>query len=65
MPVNCQPIGTVESGISTTEPHNPGSDLRSLDTSPVLDGNHWVINGHKWFTFNGIDAAGESWDFDN
>jgi acyl-CoA dehydrogenase len=22
----------------------------------VRDGDHWVINGHKWFTSNGIDA---------
>ena len=22
----------------------------------VLDGDQWVINGHKWFTSNGIDA---------
>lgn len=48
--------GTMESGFSMTEPHNPGSDPRSLDTSAVLDGDHWVINGHKWFTSNGIDA---------
>lgn len=48
--------GTMESGFSMTEPHNPGSDPRSLDTSAVLDGDQWVINGHKWFTSNGIDA---------
>ena len=48
--------GTMESGFSMTEPHNPGSDPRSLDTSAVRDGDHWVINGHKWFTSNGIDA---------
>src|SRR3546814_2635327 len=39
-----------------TEPANAGSDPRSLTTSAVLDGDHWVINGHKWFTSNGIDA---------
>ena len=48
--------GTMESGFSMTEPHNPGSDPRSLDTSAVQDGDEWVINGHKWFTSNGIDA---------
>jgi len=48
--------GTMESGFSMTEPHNPGSDPRSLDTSAVIDGDHFVINGHKWFTSNGIDA---------
>ncbi len=48
--------GTMESGFSMTEPHNPGSDPRSLDTTAVRDGDHWVINGHKWFTSNGINA---------
>ncbi len=48
--------GEMESGFSMTEPHNPGSDPRSLTTSAVLDGDHFVINGHKWFTSNGIDA---------
>jgi acyl-CoA dehydrogenase len=48
--------GTMESGFSMTEPHNPGSDPRSLTTTAVDDGGVWVINGHKWFTSNGIDA---------
>ncbi len=48
--------GKMESGFSMTEPENAGSDPRSITTSAVLDGDHWVINGHKWFTSNGIDA---------
>ena len=48
--------GTMESGFSMTEPHNAGSDPRSLDTSAVRDGDEWVINGHKWFTSNGLAA---------
>ncbi len=48
--------GTMESGFSMTEPENPGSDPRSLTTTAVRDGDHWVLNGHKWFTSNGIDA---------
>ena len=48
--------GKMESGFSMTEPANAGSDPRSLTTSAVLDGDHWVINGHKWFTSNGIAA---------
>ncbi len=48
--------GEMQSGFSMTEPANAGSDPRSITTSAVLDGDHWVINGHKWFTSNGIDA---------
>jgi acyl-CoA dehydrogenase len=48
--------GTMESGFSMTEPEQPGSDPRCLRTTAVRDGNEWVINGHKWFTSNGIDA---------
>jgi acyl-CoA dehydrogenase len=48
--------GTMESGFSMTEPHSPGSDPRSLTTTAVQDGDHWVVNGHKWFTSNGTDA---------
>jgi acyl-CoA dehydrogenase len=48
--------GSMESGFSMTEPHNAGSDPRSLDTSAVLEDDQWVINGHKWFTSNGIAA---------
>ncbi len=48
--------GTMQSGFSMTEPHNPGSDPRSLTTRAVLDGDEWVINGHKWFTSNGHAA---------
>ena len=53
-----QPLidGEMESGFSMTEPDNAGSDPRSLTTSAVLDGDEWVINGHKWFTSNGIAA---------
>ncbi|HMI93670.1 MAG TPA: acyl-CoA dehydrogenase family protein [Polyangiales bacterium] len=48
--------GTMQSGFSMTEPDSPGSDPRSLKTIARKDGNEWVINGHKWFTSNGIDA---------
>ena len=48
--------GEMESGFSMTEPDHAGSDPRSIVTEAVRDGDHWVINGHKWFTSNGIDA---------
>jgi acyl-CoA dehydrogenase len=46
--------GTMESGFSMTEPDQPGSDPRSLKTTARRDGDEWVINGHKWFTSNGL-----------
>lgn len=48
--------GKLESGFSMTEPHNPGSDPRSIQTTARREGDEWVINGHKWFTSNGLAA---------
>ena len=48
--------GKLESGFSMTEPDQPGSDPRSLRTTARRDGDEWIINGHKWFTSNGLRA---------
>jgi acyl-CoA dehydrogenase len=48
--------GRLRSAFSMTEPNNAGSDPTLLSTTAVLDGDHWVINGHKWFTSNGMIA---------
>src|SRR5881227_39714 len=48
--------GRMESGFSMTEPDRPGSDPRSLQTTAKRDGDEWIINGHKWFTSNGVAA---------
>ena len=46
----------MESGFSMTEPDQPGSDPRAIQTTARRDGDDWVINGHKWFTSNGKRA---------
>ena len=44
--------GELMTAIAMTEP-GTGSDLQSVKTSAVMDGNHWVINGSKTFISNG------------
>ena len=48
--------GTMQSGFSMTEPENAGSDPRSIQATAVRDGGEYVLNGHKWFTSNGLAA---------
>jgi acyl-CoA dehydrogenase len=48
--------GKLQSGFSMTEPDSAGSDPRSIKTIARREGDEWVINGHKWFTSNGIAA---------
>src|SRR3982074_2015593 len=48
--------GRIRSGFSMTEPMHAGSDPVRMSTTAVLDGDEWVINGHKWFTSNGLIA---------
>ena len=48
--------GKMRSGFSMTEPMHAGSDPVNMSTTAVLDGDEWVINGHKWFTSNGLIA---------
>jgi acyl-CoA dehydrogenase len=48
--------GRIRSAFSMTEPNTSGSDPTNLSTRAVRDGDHWVINGHKWFTSNGMIA---------
>ena len=44
--------GDLKSAFSMTEPHTAGSDPTLLETTAVLDGDDWVINGRKWFSSN-------------
>ena len=49
--------GQVRSFFSMTEPDVAGSDPTTLRTRAVLDGDEWVVDGHKWFS-SGADGAG-------
>ena len=48
--------GDLKSAFSMTEPDTAGSDPTLLRTTAVRDGEHWVLNGHKWFSSNGSIA---------
>src|SRR5918994_788827 len=48
--------GQIRSCFSMTEPEVPGSDPTTLQASAELDGDEWVINGHKWFTSGAVGA---------
>ncbi|HLK10538.1 MAG TPA: acyl-CoA dehydrogenase family protein [Candidatus Binatia bacterium] len=49
--------GTIRSCFSMTEPEVAGSDPTLLRTRAVKDGDHWVIDGHKWFTSGAVGAS--------
>jgi acyl-CoA dehydrogenase len=44
--------GLAMSCFAMTEPEVAGSDPTLIQTRAVLDGDEWVINGHKWFISN-------------
>src|SRR5688500_10798058 len=48
--------GRVRSGYSMTEPESAGSDPTLLRSTARLEGDTWVVNGHKWYTSNGMIA---------
>src|SRR6185503_19773480 len=49
--------GEIRSCFSMTEPEVAGSDPTLIRTRAVKDGDHWVINGHKWFTSGAVGAS--------
>ncbi|YCK38773.1 acyl-CoA dehydrogenase family protein [Actinomadura sp. ATCC 39365] len=49
--------GDISPSFAMTEPAVSSSDPTQLTTSAVLDGDEWVINGHKWFTTGASVAA--------
>jgi alkylation response protein AidB-like acyl-CoA dehydrogenase len=42
--------GDIRSCFSMTEVNLAGSNPVMMDTTAIKDGNHWVINGQKWYT---------------
>ena len=47
--------GELITAVAMTEP-GIGSDLASMSTTAVRDGDHYVVNGSKTFITNGINA---------
>jgi acyl-CoA dehydrogenase len=49
--------GEIRSGFSMTEPmQGAGSDPKMMQTTAEKDGDEWVIDGHKWWTTQGVEA---------
>ena len=48
--------GEARSAFAMTEPEHAGSNPVWLSTRAVLEGDEWVIDGHKWFT-SSVDGA--------
>ncbi|MBL9021599.1 MAG: acyl-CoA dehydrogenase family protein [Myxococcales bacterium] len=49
--------GDIRSCFSMTEPDLPGSNPTWLGTTAARDGDHYVINGRKWFTTGAEGSA--------
>jgi acyl-CoA dehydrogenase len=48
--------GTIRFGAMALTESNAGSDVSAVETTAVLDGDHWILNGTKIFCTNGASA---------
>lgn len=46
--------GAIRSIVCITEPDTASSDPTNLETTIVRDGDHYVVNGRKWFSTGGM-----------
>ncbi|QLK24818.1 acyl-CoA dehydrogenase family protein [Natrinema zhouii] len=54
-----QPLvqGEISSAFAMTEPkQGGGSDPKMLQSTAVKDGDEWIVNAHKWWTSDGLNA---------
>ncbi|WP_420581722.1 acyl-CoA dehydrogenase family protein [Reichenbachiella sp.] len=49
--------GKIRSCFSMTEPEHAGSNPKYLSTTATKEDDHYVINGHKWFTSSADGAS--------
>ncbi|MBH29880.1 MAG: acyl-CoA dehydrogenase [Actinobacteria bacterium] len=49
--------GEIYPSVGLTEPEVAGSDPTQMQAVALLDGDEWVISGHKWFTSGANRAA--------
>jgi alkylation response protein AidB-like acyl-CoA dehydrogenase len=49
--------GDIYPSVGLTEPEVAGSDPTLMQSTARLDGDHWVVNAHKWFTTGANHAA--------